>query len=106
MRSAWKIKFRDSRLERNAFSTPPPFVKEVRKKGKPSTKHTYLRHAVIHKKLIDQRVAVHCGNDFKSFVVDASLIGRKFGECITTKRLGNSIHTVKKKVKKGTKGKK
>lgn len=105
MRSAWKIKFRDTRLDRASFSTPPPFTKEIRKRGKQPTKHTYLRHAVIPSTLLDQRVSVHCGNDFKSFIVDSSLIGRKFGECIMTKRLGGTIHTIKKK-KKGKNKKK
>lgn len=110
MRSPWKVKFQDPRLNRASFgssidigSTTSAKTTNKRIKIKTANFHTHLRAAIIPSSTINQRVAVHMGNSFKSFVVQKFMIGRHFGEFSLTKKLGKYIHTHKKKKKKGKK---
>jgi len=99
MRSPWKIKYFDTRVNRDKFFTPPP----VSYKNRPAVAHTYLRGALIPPAILNYRFAVHTGNTFKSFIVRPFMIGRRCGEFVVTKNLGKQIHITKKKKKKGKK---
>jgi len=99
MRSPWKVKYFDTRVNRDTFFTPPPFSF----KGRPAIAHTYLRGSFIPPAIVHSRLAVHVGNTFKSFIVKPFMIGRRCGEFALTKQLGKQIHITKKKKKKNKK---
>lgn len=54
--------------------------------------HTYLRGMFIIPELLGKRVAVYNGKIFSSFIVKDFMLGRKFGEFVLTKKLGDAIH--------------
>lgn len=87
----------DPRIFRSSFFTAPPSHLAPRAKG--AKCHTYLRYARIPLEIVGQRVAVHNGRYFSSFIVRRWMYGHRFGEFVLTKKLGSSIHV--KKTKKG-----
>jgi ribosomal protein S19 len=95
------LKF-DPRIYRPSFFTPPPTHLAPRAKG--AKCHTYLRYARIPNLIVGQRVAVHNGRFFNSFIIRSWMCGHRFGEFVLTKKLGAQIHV--KKTKKGKKNKK
>lgn len=49
---------------------------------------------------LNKRVAVHSGNSFSFIQVRNSMIFNKVGSFVRTKRLGSTIHIIKRKKKK------
>jgi ribosomal protein S19 len=56
--------------------------------------------AALYPSLIGQRVAAYNGRIFIAFLVRQSMVGLKVSHLIRSKRLGHSIHVLKKKKKK------
>jgi ribosomal protein S19 len=88
------LKF-DPRIFRSSFLTPPPSHLAPRAKG--AKCHTYIRSARIPFFIIGERVAVHTGRFFSSFIVRHWMCGHRFGEFVLTKKLGPKIHLKKTK---------
>lgn len=92
-----KLLFNDPRLNRKSFYSAVNNVHGNRVVDA----HTYLRGAFIPPDLLDKRVAVYNGKTFFSFIVKKFMLGRKFGEFVLTKKLGDSIHAkIREKKKK------
>lgn len=68
-------------------------------------KHKFRKYIIcnsssaITKAYVGRRVAVHNGKLYQNFSIKKAMIGYKFGEFITTTKLGPTIHQAKRKKK-------
>lgn len=60
----------------------------------------WSRRSVISAEFLGFAFLVYNGRTFQKLVIKTNMVGKKFGEFATTKRIGPKIHELKKKKKK------
>jgi ribosomal protein S19 len=55
---------------------------------------------IILPSLVHRRIAIHSGRSFSVFQIKPSMLFNRSGSLVRTKKLGSSIHILKKKKKK------
>jgi len=61
---------------------------------------TWCSNDIILPNLVNKKIALHNGRFFKTFQIKSSMVFNRVGNLIRTKKLGASIHVLKKKKKK------
>jgi len=88
-RPSWKLNYFD-----------PFFFRNIESKKKKKVLYISSRRSCIPRYWFEKKAYVYNGKSYDKIIVEAPMVGEKFGSFIFTKKRGSYIHGTKKKGKK------